>query len=111
MLTNTFIVAERDPVAVGWKMTEIVQETFGARLAGQLLVWPKSPALVPLIVIPLNARMAPLVLVLVRVFAIAALLVPSAMVPKESLVGLTVAIGEPPEPVRLTVPGLLEAFE
>lgn len=111
MLTNAFNVAARDPVAVGLKVMVIVQDALGTRLAGQLWVALKSPGLVPVIVIPLNTRIAPLVLVLVKVLAVAALLLPTATVPKASLVGFSVAVGALPVPVRLTVVGVADAFE
>ena len=41
------------PVAVGVKVTLIVQFAPAARLVPQLLVWPKSPLLVPVMVMPL----------------------------------------------------------
>ena len=43
--------ADRDPVALGVKVTFTVQELAAAMLAGQLLVCAKSPALGPVIVI------------------------------------------------------------
>jgi hypothetical protein len=45
-------VAERAPVAVGWKTTAIVQLVLAANVAPQLLVWEKSPGFVPVIVMP-----------------------------------------------------------
>ena len=47
--------AERDPVAVGVKVTFTVQEALTARVAGltgQLLVWVKSVVFVPVMVTP-----------------------------------------------------------
>ena len=52
-LSLTVSVAARVPVAVGVKVTLIVQFAPAARLVPQLLVWPKSPLLVPVMVMPL----------------------------------------------------------
>jgi hypothetical protein len=60
-------LAVRLPVAVGEKVTDIVQLALMARLAGQLLVWAKSPALVPPTAIPLIDSAAVPVLVNVTV--------------------------------------------
>lgn len=46
-------LALRVPVAVGLKVTLIVQLAPEAKLEPQLLVWAKSPLLVPVIVMPL----------------------------------------------------------
>ncbi len=41
------------PVAVGWKVTFTVQLAPAARLEPQLLLWAKSPRLVPVMEMPL----------------------------------------------------------
>ena len=46
-LSVTVNVALRDPVAVGVKVTLMVQVALAAKVEGQLLVCPKSPGLVP----------------------------------------------------------------
>jgi hypothetical protein len=54
-------VAARDPIAVGAKVTLMVQLPFAATVAGdtgQLFVCAKSPALVPVMVIPLMVSAA-----------------------------------------------------
>jgi hypothetical protein len=47
----TVTAAERVPVAVGLKITLMVQLLFPARLLPQLLVWEKSPGFVPVMLI------------------------------------------------------------
>jgi hypothetical protein len=49
-LSATARVADRFPVAAGLKLTLMVQLALAATLDPQLLVWEKSPALVPEIV-------------------------------------------------------------
>jgi len=65
----------RDPVAVGSKVTEMVQFALTARVAPQVLVWAKLEALAPPTVMPVKV-MVPLP-VLVRVTVWAALVVPT----------------------------------
>ena len=52
-LSLTVRVAVRVPVAVGVNVTLIVQLPPAATLDPQLLVWAKSPLLVPVMVMPL----------------------------------------------------------
>ena len=68
-------VAARFPVAVGLKVTLIVQLDPAVRLATQLVVWAKSPLLVPVIAMPLIVRLASPVLL--RVTPWAGLVVPT----------------------------------
>src|SRR5438874_299907 len=66
-------LALRVPVAVGVKVTLMLQEALAARvvgLMGHMLVWVKSPALVPLIPIVLMVRSALPLLVSVTVWAV-----------------------------------------
>jgi hypothetical protein len=52
VLSDSVSVAERAPVTVGLNFTEIVQVLFAPKVfpTGQVLVWEKSAALVPVIV-------------------------------------------------------------
>src|SRR2546428_189104 len=72
-LSVTAMPALRLPVAVGLKVTPIVQLVPAARLAPQVWVWVKSPLLVPVMAMPLMLSAA--VPVLERVIDCAALLV------------------------------------
>ena len=103
--------ALRVPVAVGVKVTLIVQEALAASVLGQLLVWAKSPALVPVSAMLLMVRSAlPL---LVNVTAWAVLVVLTCWLPKLRLVGLKLTAGAAmvvPEPLKATVCGLPAAL-
>lgn len=105
-LSVTFTVAVRLPVAVGAKLTEMVQLAPAPRLAGHVLVWVKSPGLVPLRAMLLIARAV--LPVFVRVTPCAALVVPTSCEPKLSLDGarLTAGASGTPLPDRLTLCGL-----
>src|SRR5947209_18957050 len=87
-------LALRVPVAVGVKVTLMVQEALAAsvlELLGQVLVWAKSPALVPVRPMLLMVRAAlPL---LVSVTAWAVLVVLTCWLPKLRLVGLRLTPG------------------
>jgi len=90
-------LADRPPAAVGVKMTLIVQLDPAARVlepVGQVLVWAKSPLLVPVMLIPLIVRAA--VPLLVRVTVCVELLVPVCWLAKVRLVGLSVTAGAIP---------------
>ena len=99
-LSVRVIAAERLPMAVGSKVTLIVQVPPAATEAPQVLVWEKSPALVPVTasVVILKAAFP----VLFRVMACAALVVATVWLPKVKLVGLSPTVGPVPVPVRLT---------
>jgi galactitol-specific phosphotransferase system IIB component len=96
--------AVRLPLAEGVKVTLIVQLPPAATELPQVLLWAKSPALVPVIA-RLEILMAPLPLLL-RVAVCAALLVPTDCFPKERLVGERPSSGAVPVPERLTACGL-----
>ena len=71
------IVAVRVPTAVGWKMADIMQLAAGPSVAGsvpQVSVSPKSPAFVPVTLIPATVIVARLMLVSVMVWALLAVL-------------------------------------
>src|SRR5438067_2019107 len=57
-LSVMLTLALRLPLAVGVKVTLIVQEVPAVRVLGQLLVWAKSPLLVPARPILLRVRSA-----------------------------------------------------
>jgi len=108
--SDTVRVAARDPVVVGLNVTLIVQLDDALRLLPHDLlgIW-KSPAFVPVIAMLLIA--IALALPLVNVAVCAVLVEPTLTLPKESDVGLMVAVPEPPvpRPERETVCGLLVA--
>ena len=86
-LSVKVIAPLRVPVAVGVKVTEMVQEALTARLEPQRLVWAKSPeAAMP----EIERAAVPL---LVRVMDWAALVVPSDWAAKVRLVGDRVSVG------------------
>ncbi len=91
LLSVTVSVPARAPVAVDVKVTAIVQLPPVATELPQAFVWAKSPALVPVNVIPaiLNATLP----VLVSVTVWAALVVLIVWFPKERLLGATLATG------------------
>jgi hypothetical protein len=68
-------LALRLPEAVGLNVTVMVQLAPAARLLGQVLVWAKSAALVP--VMAILVMLSALVPVLVRVTACPVLVVPT----------------------------------
>jgi hypothetical protein len=70
------IEAERAPLAVGLKVTLIVQFEPPASVAPQVVVRAKSPALVPVIVMLLIARAAPPVLESVILLALLVVFTP-----------------------------------
>ena len=94
-LSVMLTLALRVPVAVGVKVTLMVQEAPAANvleLLGQVLVWAKSPLLVPLRPILLMVRAAlPL---LVSVTAWAALVVLTCWLLKLRLLGLRLTAGD-----------------
>jgi hypothetical protein len=95
------------PVVEGVKVTVMVQLALAARVpapTGQVLVWAKSLALVPVSPMLLMVRGAVPLLVSVTLFP--ALVVPMSWVPNARLVGLRVTAGAVPVPVRATVCGL-----
>jgi len=105
-LSLTFRVAAREPVAVGLKVTEMVQWPPAGRLAPQVLVCAKSAGFAPVNVrLPMGITTARL---LVRVMSFAALVVPTVCVVNAEDVGETTA-GTMPVPLRDAVCGLLEA--
>ena len=87
-LSVTAKVALREPVAVGVKVTLMVQVPLAAKvegLRGQLLVCPKSPGLVP--VKPMLVMVSAAPLGFESVTAWAALVAPTFWFPKVSEVG------------------------
>src|SRR5713226_7348650 len=78
-------LALRLPAAVGVKVTLMLQEALTPKLAGQLLVWAKSPAFVPVTVI--LAMLSVTVPLLVSVTGCAELLVPTVWLPNVRLEG------------------------
>ena len=87
-MSVTVNVALRDPMAVGVKVTLIVQVPLAARvegLIGQLLVCPKSPGLVPVKPMLVMVNAAPLGFESVTAWA--ALVAPTFWLLKVSVVG------------------------
>ena len=87
-LSLTETVALRAPLAVGLKVTLIVQLRLTPNVdgeSGQLLVWAKSPAFVPVIAIELIVKAA--VPLLVSVIVCAVLVVFIGWLPNDSEVG------------------------
>jgi hypothetical protein len=100
----SLIVSEpvRDPEALGVKVTETAQFAPGLSEPAQVLVSLKSPlaAMLLIVIVPLP--------VFVRVTVWAALLVPTAWLPKFKLVGLKLAAGwvpVPPSGINCGLPG------
>ena len=94
---TTFRVPEAAPVATGSKVTLMVQNAPAARKDGQLLVWAKSVALVPVNERESIASETPPVLVSLTAWE--ALLVPVAWEAKVREVGERTALaGEAPSP-------------
>src|SRR5512132_4471659 len=108
-------LAVRLPLAVGAKVTEIVQLAPTARvlgLIGQVFVCPKSAAFVP--AMPIELIVSAAVPVFVSVTLWGALEVPTGCWPKPRLVGDNVTAGAVATPVPLSVtvwglPGALSA--
>ena len=98
------IAADRLPVAVGSNVTLIVQFAPAATELPQVLVWAKSPGLAPVSAMleRLKAALPPLVRVAVK----AALVVLRDSLPKERLLGESVAATKVPAPERLSDWGL-----
>ena len=103
----TVIAALLLPVAVRLNVTLMLQWAPGLTVLGQLLVWEKSPLLVP--VTAMLVMVSGPVPVLLSFAVFCALVVPTFCVPNESDVG-EVSAGAAPVPVRLTVCGLPPAL-
>src|SRR5580700_10617296 len=84
-LSDTEMLAWRVPEAVGLKVTLIVQLVAAASELPQVLVWAKSPLLVPTMPMLLMVKVA--LPELLRVTVLAALVVPTAWFANETLVG------------------------
>jgi hypothetical protein len=93
--------AARVPLAVGVKVTLIVHLLLAANALPQVLVWAKSPALVPVIARLVMLKAA--VPVLLRVMACAVLLVPTDWLPNVRVVAERLTLGVVPVPDRLSV--------
>ena len=89
------------PMMLGVNVIEMVQFPLAGTLLPHVLVWAKSP-LVVMLEIPRQSRL------LVKVMVFAALVVPSACLPKLSEIGLS-ATGTTPVPANEAVCGLLDA--
>ena len=98
-MSLTVRVPFRVPVTVGVKVTLIVQLELAANVAGQLLIWAKSP--VAWMLVMFNAALP----LLVRVTLCAALEVPTGWLGKNKVVGVKLAVVEP-VPVRFAICGL-----
>jgi hypothetical protein len=101
-LSVTERVPLRLPVALGVKVTLTVQLAPAANELPQVLVSAKSPALVPVIAMPVMLKVV--VPTLVRVTVFAGLVVPTATEPKSKLVGESFAVV--PIPLSVTFCGL-----
>ena len=86
----------RAPVAVGVKVTLIVHAAFGARVAPQVLVWAKSPALPPTTAIELMVSCPPPTFV--KVTGCRLLVDPVCTLPKVRFVLLRLTDGDVPPP-------------
>jgi hypothetical protein len=99
------IAAEREPIAVGVKLTLIVQFAPAARVAPHVVVREKSPLFAPSGIMPVIFSASPPVLL--RVTFWASLVVFSSCEPKFSdagpsdTAGVTAAFPEPPHPERI----------
>jgi len=89
-LSETLMLAVRAPVAVGLKVTLIVQLALALRLVPQVFVPAKSPLLLPEALMPVRVSVALPVLVKVTGDA---LTVPMAWMPKSSEAGAKAAAG------------------
>jgi len=103
-LSLTLTDAVRVPLAVGVKVTLIVHVFPAATELPQVLIWAKSPALVPVIVILVMLKGA--LPVLPRLTVWAALVVPTAWLAKVRMADDKPAAGAVPVPDRATVWGL-----
>ena len=110
-LSATAKVALREPVAVGVKVTLIVQVALAAKvegLRGQLLVCPKSPGLVP--VKPMLVMVSAAPLGFESVTALAVLVMPTLWLPKSGTGEGDRLGGAVPVPETPAVWGLLLAL-
>ena len=97
--------ADRAPTAVGLNVTLIEQLAPATRLAPHVLVWAKSPGLVPVrLTLVIVSGAVP---VLDNVTVCAALVVPTVWLPNVREVGVAEATGPVPVPLRATVCGLV----
>src|SRR5437870_4396548 len=90
-----------EPVAVGLNVTLMAQLAPAATVLPQLLVWVKSPPLVP--VMPMAEMVSGAVPEFVRVTVFGAVVVPTVTLPKLRFVADRVTAGAIPVPVRLTL--------
>src|SRR5213593_2962406 len=107
-LSVTLTFALRLPVAVGLKLTVIVQVALTASDAGQSFVCVKSPGFVPVRAMPLIVSGA--VPVFCSVDVCGALVEPIASEPNARLAGVRVTLEAVPVPVRVTLCGLPTAL-
>ena len=103
-LSLTDSVALRNPTAVGLKVTLMVQFAPAATLEPHVLLWAKSPELVPVKVMLLMVRAA--LPVLDSVTGPDALVVVTVWLPNANEAGVRPAIGPVPLPLSPTVCGL-----
>ena len=103
-LSAILIEAERLPLAAGVNVTLIAQLPFAATEVPQVLVWAKSPALVPVTDMLVRVKLA--LPVLVRVTDCEVLATPTDWLPKVRLVGERLTPDAVPVPVRVTDCGL-----
>jgi hypothetical protein len=99
-LSFTVSVPVLAPVAVGVKVTSIVQLAPAATLAPHVLVCAKSP------LIPMLPIVSAVLAVLLRLIACAPLLVPTNWFPNDRGLGDRVTVDATPVPVKATVCGL-----
>ena len=99
----TVIAPLRVPLCDGVKVTLMVQLEPAVKVAGQLLVWAKSPPATMLLMV---SDAPPL---LVSVTACAALVVPTCWLPKVRLLGEKVTAGVLPEVTVMLEPALKSA--
>src|ERR1022692_3394679 len=78
------------PVFRGVKVTLILQLPFGRTEPLQLLLWPKSPLFVPVILIEVMVRL--MLPVFVRVVTFGWLVIPTVWFPKVNIVGESMAM-------------------
>jgi hypothetical protein len=102
--------AVRVPVAVGAKVTLMVQLPPAGTEVPQVLVTAKSPGLGPVGAITIPLMVSAALPWLVRVTGCTALIVPKVWLPKFRLVGVRLADGALPVPLRFTVWGLPAAL-
>jgi hypothetical protein len=107
-LSENVRLALSAPIMLGANVTLAVQLAPAATVEPQVFVWLKSGAFVPVMVMPvIESETVP---EFVRATTWAAVLVPTAIVPKATLAGARVATGIPPEPLRGTFCVLPEAL-